>query len=136
MITRAYPNDGGGRQLRWIHSTAEVTTYNLVSELGTMYQKLRRRDVKTRDCDELNEREEKTFNVTGERLYAGSKSAVRRIPYFEADRDRKLCVVTWVNERKGAGSGILSRLSRAAQATRATKTKAIALSGSCSKHLT
>ena len=44
--------------------------------------------------------------MTGERLYAGSKSAVRRIPYFEADRDRKLCVVTWGNERKGAGSKI------------------------------
>ena len=78
MITRAYPNDGGGRQLRWIHSTAGVTRYNLVSELGPRYQKLRRRDVKTRDCDEFNEREKKTFNVTGESLYAGSKIAERK----------------------------------------------------------
>ena len=68
MINRAYPNDGGGRQLRWIDSTAEVMLDNLVLELGTRYQKLRRQDVKTRDCDEFNEREKKTFNVTGESI--------------------------------------------------------------------
>ena len=104
----------------------------LVSEPDTGVYKERTRSSQPEfdECDEFNKREKKTFNVTRERIYAGSKSAVRRIPYFEADRDRKLCVVTWGNERKGAGSGILSRLSRAAQATRATKKKAIVLSGS------
>ena len=75
----------------------------LVSELDAGAHKERTRSSQPEfdECDEFNEREKKTFNVTGERLYAGSKSAVRRIPYFEADRDRNLCVVTWGNERKG-----------------------------------
>ena len=43
------------------------------------------------ECDEFfEEREKKTFNVTGERKYARSKSAVRMIPNFEAVRDRRL----------------------------------------------
>ena len=47
-----------------------------------------------------NERR-KPSDVVGERIYARSKSAVRRIPYFEAGRDRNFCVVTLGNEQKG-----------------------------------
>ena len=110
----------------------------LVSELDAGVHKERTRSSQPEfdECDEFNEREKKTFNVTGERLYAGSKSTGRRIPYFETDRDRKLCVVTWGNERKGAGSGILSRLSRVAQATKGDQDEGNCLSGSVCKNLT
>ena len=48
----------------------------------------------------FEEREKKTFNVAVESNYAGSKSAVRRIPDFEAVRNRKFCLVKWgTNER-------------------------------------
>ena len=39
-----------------------MTHYNLVSEPGTRYQKLRRRDVKTRDCDEYNSNERRILH--------------------------------------------------------------------------
>ena len=63
----AFANDSGGRQLRWLHSTAAATYYNLVSEPGTRYPKSISRDVKMWQRDELeaillrvgeNEREE------------------------------------------------------------------------------
>ena len=48
----------------------------------------------------FEEQEKKTFNVAGESNYARSKSAVRRIPDFEAIRDSKFCLVKWgTNER-------------------------------------
>ena len=53
------------------------------------------------ECYSSTNERRKPSDVAGERIYAGSKSAVRRIPYFEADRDRNFCVVTWGNEQKG-----------------------------------
>ena len=46
--------------------------------------------MKTRDYDEFNEREEKTFNVTGERLNAGSKIAVRKNPILKLTKIRNI----------------------------------------------
>ena len=73
----------------------------------------------------FEEREKKTFKRGWREHYARSKSAVRRIPDFEAVRDRKFLSGKVGNERKGAGSEILPRQSRATQATRVTETKAI-----------
>ena len=105
----------------------------LVSEQDAGVHKERTRSSQPEfdECDEFNEREKKTFNVTGERLYAGSKSAVRRIPYFEADRDRNFCVVMWGTERKRVQvQEFFQDYQEMRKQQRATKKKAIVLSES------
>ena len=93
------------------------------------YPKTEQGDLKTwtklvTSSEEKQTRKE-TFNVTGESKYAGSKSAVRRIPNFEAVRD-KFCVVKWGKRTKRAQVQISFRdYQGLREQPRATEQKAI-----------